>query len=167
MSFTWTQTQTRRLTELDASESDLKKQFDDSSKRERGYQKMEKQLVARQRRLLKEFRDIHRKPGLCRLESRKIGTVGDNRYVCLWAVSKNFCFSYIALEGESRSGSDVKESEFLRFSLALIIFVTSKLAENLKAIRIIITVMSGFRTAESSGVMSEDGSVVIKIPYGK
>ena len=72
MSLTWTQTQARRLMELNASESDLNKQFEDSSRRERSYQKMEKQLVARQGRLLKEFRDIHRRPGLCRLESRLV-----------------------------------------------------------------------------------------------
>jgi phenylalanyl-tRNA synthetase alpha chain len=72
LTITWTETQTRRLTELDASESDLNKQFKNISNRERSYQKMEKQLVARQRRLLKEFRDIHRRPGLCRLESRLV-----------------------------------------------------------------------------------------------
>jgi phenylalanyl-tRNA synthetase alpha chain len=68
----WTETQIRRLKELDASESDLNKQFENISNRERGYQKMEKQLITRQRQLLKEFRDIHRKPGLCRLESRLV-----------------------------------------------------------------------------------------------
>jgi phenylalanyl-tRNA synthetase alpha chain len=72
LTITWTETQTRRLTELDASESDLNKQFENISNRERGYQKMEKQLAARQRQLLKEFRDIHRRPGLCRLESRLV-----------------------------------------------------------------------------------------------
>jgi phenylalanyl-tRNA synthetase alpha chain len=58
--------------ELDASESDLNKRFENISNRERGYQKMEKQLVARQRQLLNEFRDINRRPGLCRLESRLV-----------------------------------------------------------------------------------------------
>lgn len=72
MSLTWTGTQIRRLTELDATESDLNKQFEDSSLRERGYQKIEKQLVTRQRRLLKDFRDTHRRPGLCRLESKLV-----------------------------------------------------------------------------------------------
>jgi phenylalanyl-tRNA synthetase alpha chain len=57
---------------LDATESDLNKQFEDSSLRERGYQKIEKQLVTRQRRLLKDFRDTHRRPGLCRLESKLV-----------------------------------------------------------------------------------------------
>ena len=72
MSLTWTGTQIRRLTELDATESDLNKQFEDNSLRERGYQKIEKQLVTRQRRLLKDFRDTHRRPGLCRLESKLV-----------------------------------------------------------------------------------------------
>ena len=72
MTITWTETQTRRLTELDASESNLNARFENISGRERGYQKMEKQLVARQRRLLKEFREIHGRPGLCRLESRLV-----------------------------------------------------------------------------------------------
>lgn len=72
MSFTWTEIQARRLTELDASETDLNKQFENISHRERNYQKMEKQLVARQRRRLKEFREIKRIPGLCQLESRLV-----------------------------------------------------------------------------------------------
>jgi phenylalanyl-tRNA synthetase alpha chain len=72
LTITWTETQTRRLTELDAPESDLNKQFENVSNRERAYQKIEKQLVARQQRLLKEFRDIHRRPGLCRLEKRLV-----------------------------------------------------------------------------------------------
>jgi phenylalanyl-tRNA synthetase alpha chain len=72
LTITWTETQIRRLTELDASESDLKKHFENVSNRERSYQDMEKQLVARQRRLLGEFRDTLRRPSLCRLENRLV-----------------------------------------------------------------------------------------------
>ena len=72
MTITWTDTQIRRLTELDVSESDLNRRFENVSQRERSYQDMEKQLVARQRQRLEEFRKIHRRPGLCRLENRLV-----------------------------------------------------------------------------------------------
>ena len=72
MAITWTETQIRRLTELDVSESDLNRRFENVSHRERSYQDMEKQLVTRQRQRLEEFRKIHRRPGLCRLENRLV-----------------------------------------------------------------------------------------------
>ena len=70
MAITWTQTQLRRLNELDASESELSKTFKNESSREQAYQQLEQKRVARQRRRLKEFRDIHMRPALCRLESK-------------------------------------------------------------------------------------------------
>ncbi len=72
MTITWTETQARRLNELDASEAELKKTFDTESLREQGYQRLEKKRVTRQRRRLKEFREIHMRPALCQLESKLV-----------------------------------------------------------------------------------------------
>jgi len=66
----WTETQVRRLKELDASESDLNARFESASVREQAYQELEKKLTAGCRRRLKEFREIYLRPGLCRLESK-------------------------------------------------------------------------------------------------
>lgn len=72
MTITWTETQARRLKELDASESELGKTFENESSREQAYQQLEKKRVSRQRRRLKEFREIHMRPALCRLESKLV-----------------------------------------------------------------------------------------------
>jgi len=72
LSITWTETQARRLKELDASESELGKTFENESSREQAYQQLEKKRVTRQRRRLKEFREIHMRPALCRLESKLV-----------------------------------------------------------------------------------------------
>ena len=72
MSITWTETQARRLKELDASESELGKTFENESSREQAYQQLEKKRVTQQRRRLKEFREIHMRPALCRLESKLV-----------------------------------------------------------------------------------------------
>jgi len=69
---TWTDTQARRLKELEAHEPDLNKRFVDITAREQAYQKFENELVARQRQRLKEFREIHLRPALCRLESKLV-----------------------------------------------------------------------------------------------
>ncbi|MBT8370569.1 MAG: pyrrolysine--tRNA(Pyl) ligase large subunit [Deltaproteobacteria bacterium] len=72
MSITWTETQTRRLNELDAAATVLGKTFEKESLREQAYQQLEKKLVTQQRRRLKEFRKIHMRPALCRLESNLV-----------------------------------------------------------------------------------------------
>jgi phenylalanyl-tRNA synthetase alpha chain len=72
VTITWTKTQARRLNELDASEAELSKTFQDESSREQAYQQLEKKRVAQQRRRLKEFREIHLRPALCRLESKLV-----------------------------------------------------------------------------------------------
>ena len=72
MTISWTETQARRLKELDANPSQWDRQFDSSAAREQAFQKLEKQLVTAQRRRLREFRDSHLRPGLCRLESKLV-----------------------------------------------------------------------------------------------
>ena len=81
MTITWTETQARRLNELDASESELDKKFDNESNREHAYQRLEKKLVSKQRRRLKEFRRIHMRPALCRLESKLIDVLVKQGFV--------------------------------------------------------------------------------------
>jgi phenylalanyl-tRNA synthetase alpha chain len=72
LSITWTETQARRLKELDASETELGRTFENESSREPAYQRLEKKRVAQQRRRLNEFREIHMRPALCRLESKLV-----------------------------------------------------------------------------------------------
>jgi phenylalanyl-tRNA synthetase alpha chain len=81
VTITWTSTQARRLKELDAPESSLDMHFEDTSVRERAYQELEKKLVTEHRQRLKEFRDIHLRPALCRLESRLIDTLVQKGFV--------------------------------------------------------------------------------------
>jgi len=72
LSINWTETQARRLNELDASESELGETFKNESSRENAYQQIEKKCVSQQRLRLKEYREIHMRPALCRLESKLI-----------------------------------------------------------------------------------------------
>jgi len=69
---TWTETQARRLKELETNELDLDKRFADSAAREAAFQMLENKLVALQRQRLKEFREIHLRPAVCRLESKLV-----------------------------------------------------------------------------------------------
>ena len=81
MTVTWTKTQLRRLTELDASEALLKKTFENESLREQAFQRLEKKQVAQQRQRLKEFREIHMRPALCRLESKLVEVLVNRGFV--------------------------------------------------------------------------------------
>jgi pyrrolysyl-tRNA synthetase-like protein len=75
VTITWTKTQLRRLNELDASETELRKTFANESLREQAYQQLEKKRITQQRRRLKEFREIHMRPALCRLESKLVDSL--------------------------------------------------------------------------------------------
>lgn len=81
MTITWTSTQMRRLTELDAPDSSLDRHFENNAIREKAFQELEKKLVGEQRQRLKKFRDIHLRPALCRLESRLIDTLVQKGFV--------------------------------------------------------------------------------------
>ncbi|MDM8542087.1 pyrrolysine--tRNA(Pyl) ligase large subunit [Desulfococcaceae bacterium HSG9] len=81
MKIIWTETQARRLKELDVSESDLNARFESASVRELAYQELEKKLTAGCRRRLKEFREIDLRPGLCRLESKLTGLMVKHAFV--------------------------------------------------------------------------------------
>jgi phenylalanyl-tRNA synthetase alpha chain len=70
MDFIFTETQSRRLKELNATDPELNYRFESVSAREKAYQKIEKQQVKKNRQQLKSFREIQLRPGLCRLENR-------------------------------------------------------------------------------------------------
>ena len=66
----WTETQLRRLQELDASGSDLNQEFENPAARESAFQKIEKKQAQQLRQRLNAFRENEMRPGLCRLETR-------------------------------------------------------------------------------------------------
>ena len=70
---TWTETQLRRLQELDASESDLKQHFENADAREDAFHEIEKKQAQKLRQRLKTFREVDLRPGLCRLEAKLAG----------------------------------------------------------------------------------------------
>jgi phenylalanyl-tRNA synthetase alpha chain len=71
----WTQTQLRRLQELDASESDINQRFETVAARENAFQEIEKKQAQKLRQRLKTFREVDLRPGLCRLETRLTETL--------------------------------------------------------------------------------------------
>ena len=67
---TWTETQLGRLKELGAGEEGLGQVFKSEADRDKAFQVLEKNLVRSARQKLEELRTGHRRPRLCRLESR-------------------------------------------------------------------------------------------------
>jgi phenylalanyl-tRNA synthetase alpha chain len=66
---TWTRTQADRLRELEADSDVLERHFSDAAQRNQYFQKIETRLVIKAKARLKQFRQHHRRPGWCRLES--------------------------------------------------------------------------------------------------
>ncbi len=81
MSIPWTQTQLNRLKELQADEEDLDRGFKTEQEREKDFQKLEKTLVRSAHHKLEQLRTAHRRPRLCRLESRLTKVLIDNGFV--------------------------------------------------------------------------------------
>ncbi len=81
MSITWTEIQHARLIELAANDAELALQFENTETRDKAYQQLEKQLVKVQRQKLQELREGHRRPKLCRLESRLTDILVQNNFV--------------------------------------------------------------------------------------
>jgi phenylalanyl-tRNA synthetase alpha chain len=77
----WTEVQKRRLVELDAADDLLGGRFESAEQRDRLFQSLEKQLAVRQRRRLRELREVHRRPMLCRLESRAVEALTASGFV--------------------------------------------------------------------------------------
>ena len=68
MKIGWTETQARRLKELDADPTQWDKRFENTAAREQAFQKLEKQLASTHRRRLIEYRKNRMRPAICRLE---------------------------------------------------------------------------------------------------
>ena len=81
MSIVWTEIQQARLKELAADQCELEMQFNSTAERNSAFQKMEKKLVKVQRQKLQQLREGHRRPGLCRLESRLTEVLVRNDFV--------------------------------------------------------------------------------------
>ena len=81
MKISWTEIQRARLKELAADDADFHLQFDGAAARDKGFQILEKKLVKVQRQKLQQLRDIHRRPRLCRLESRLTDILVQNDFV--------------------------------------------------------------------------------------
>ena len=77
----WTSTQQRRLKELGASEEQLYLSFQTPQDRDRTYQELEKLLVDLGKHRLEELRTTHRRPALCRLETKLIGILTEQGFV--------------------------------------------------------------------------------------
>jgi phenylalanyl-tRNA synthetase alpha chain len=78
---TWTEIQQTRLKELAADDADLQSQFDSAAARDKAFQQLEKKLVKVERQKLQQLRDVHRRPRLCRLESRLTDILIQNDFV--------------------------------------------------------------------------------------
>jgi phenylalanyl-tRNA synthetase alpha chain len=77
----WTLTQRSRLKELGADEQDLNRGFESAMDRDRAFQRLDKHLVQVARQKLEELRAGHRRPRLCRLESRLTQVLIENGFV--------------------------------------------------------------------------------------
>ena len=77
----WTSTQQRRLKELGATEEQFRLSFQTSQERERTYQELEKLLADLGKQRLEELRTTHRRPALCRLETKLIETLTKQGFV--------------------------------------------------------------------------------------
>jgi len=77
----WTETQLSRLKELGADENDQSAVFETEQGRDNAFQILENKLVRSERQKLEELRTAHRRPRLCRLESRLTKVLIDNGFV--------------------------------------------------------------------------------------
>ena len=81
MGTTWTPVQKKRLKELNANEEQQNISFDSPSERDGDFQKLEQVLVKIGKQRLAELRDVHRRPALCRLESRLVDILTQHGFV--------------------------------------------------------------------------------------
>jgi pyrrolysyl-tRNA synthetase-like protein len=81
MNVTWSEVQLRRLNELEAEASELDMIFENTADRDRMFQELEAKLIKRAKKLLREFREIHLRPRLCRLESALVDALTKNGFV--------------------------------------------------------------------------------------
>jgi phenylalanyl-tRNA synthetase alpha chain len=77
----WSKIQYQRLVELAADDCELEMQFASGKARDAAFQRIEQKLVKARRVELLELRKIHRRPRLCRLESRLTEILIQNQFV--------------------------------------------------------------------------------------
>ena len=78
---TWTQTQTERLKELEASQNDLARSFPDTLQRNQHFQKLETWLIENARQCLQVYRKHYRRPSLYRLQNLLANCLVDANFV--------------------------------------------------------------------------------------
>jgi pyrrolysyl-tRNA synthetase-like protein len=81
MDITWTATQRQRLRELDADEAAVDLSFPDRAAREKCFKKIEGELAAKNRAVLRALKEESRRPLLCRLEDQLIGRLTEEGFV--------------------------------------------------------------------------------------
>ncbi len=72
MDIKWSDSQLRRLIDLNAPAENLEARFESIEERDKNFLKLEKYLVKSARFLLNDLRETHRRPRLCRLETKLI-----------------------------------------------------------------------------------------------
>ena len=75
METTWSRIQRSRHVALDADGAKLSERFEDRTQPDRAFQALEGTLVRKRREELQEMRRVHRRPGLCRLETTLVETL--------------------------------------------------------------------------------------------
>ena len=81
MKVSWSETQRRRLNELEASDQHLEQEFETEKDRDRAFQTLEKDFVRSAHQKLDELRSGPRRPRLCHLEDRLEKVLTDNGFV--------------------------------------------------------------------------------------
>ncbi|MCP4157255.1 MAG: pyrrolysine--tRNA(Pyl) ligase large subunit, partial [bacterium] len=81
MNVAWSEVQLKRLKELNADSLEMSTRFEDTGQRDKAFQKLEKYLIKKARFQLKELRDNHRRPALCRLQSKLVETLTKEGFV--------------------------------------------------------------------------------------
>ena len=81
MGIAWSEIQKSRLIELEAEDSELNMLFESKAERDKGFQQLEKKRVKVLRRKLQKYREVHRRPALCRLESRLTEILVERNFV--------------------------------------------------------------------------------------
>jgi len=77
----WSEIQTKRLKALNAEPAEFSERFEDKTQRDKAFLKLEGALVKLRKKELEALRTVHRRPGLCRLETRLVETLVGEGFV--------------------------------------------------------------------------------------
>lgn len=81
MSITWTVTQRQKLIELNGDIALLDQEFDGTTERDKTFQKIERELVQKNKRHLLELKNSGFRPLVCRLESKMVQRLNEAGFV--------------------------------------------------------------------------------------